>query len=167
MLAQFFRLSFALGLLASAASAQERVPQFKDYPAGEVYRGRNAPVRLTGEGRMFRTRLREAARERPNFAGHHVVTYWGCGTGCVYGAVVDVKTGRVIWFPGTICCWWQPGDPPPDDNFEPVTYRLDSRLIVFAGARNEKDGDVGTHFYKLEGGRLVHLRSVPKGQTKR
>jgi hypothetical protein len=40
--------------------------------------------------------------------------------------------------------------------------RLNSKLIVFAGARNEKEGDVGTHFYKFEGGRFVHIKSIMK-----
>lgn len=143
------------------ASARRRAPRFEDYPVREVYKGRNAPVRLTRDDRLFRTRLRDAARQRPNFAGHYVVAYWGCGTECVAGAAVDVKTGRVVWFPGTICCWLTVGEP-MEEGFEPVTFRLDSRLIVFKGARNERDGDVGTHFYIIERGRLVHLKSIPK-----
>ena len=49
-----------------------------------------------------------------------------------------------------------------DDKFQPIEVRLNSSLIVFSGARNEKEGDVGTHFYKLVNGRFVHLKSVLK-----
>ena len=48
-----------------------------------------------------------------------------------------------------------------DDNFRPIEFRLNSKLIVFSSARNEKD-DNGVHFYKFENGRFVHLRSVLK-----
>jgi len=144
------------------AQARKREPRFADYPVREIYRGRNARLRLTRDDRVFRTRLRAVARERPNFAGHYVVTYWGCGTECVMGALIDVKTGRVVWFPGSICCWFSAGDTIGDD-FEPIRFRLDSSLIVFEGARNERDGDLGRHFYRIERGRLVHLLSVPKG----
>ncbi len=151
-------VAFALALLAESAVAQSRVPQFKDFPASEAYTGKNAPLVLTREDRMFRTRLREAAREKPNFAGHYILTAWGCGTSCLMGAVIDAKTGKVYWWHFSICCWGHD----VDENFEPIEFRLNSKLIVFSGARSEKEGDNGAHFYKFENGRFVHLRSVLK-----
>jgi len=56
------------------------------------------------------------------------------------------------------CCWGFD----TDDKFNPIEFRPDSRLIVFSGLRNEKDGDDGTHFYRFDDGRFVHLRSVLK-----
>jgi hypothetical protein len=73
------------------------------------------------------------------------------------GAAIDANTGAVTWFPGTICCWAE-----TDDKFEPVLYKLTSRLILFSGARNEKDGDDARHYYELKDGKFVHIRSVPK-----
>jgi hypothetical protein len=64
----------------------------------------------------------------------------------------------VHWWDFTVCCW--PLD--VDDKFQPIEVRLNSKLIVFSGARNEKEGDVGAHFYKLENGRFVHIRSILK-----
>ncbi len=149
--------ALALTLLAEGVQSQTRVPQFKDFPAPETYRGRNAPLVLTRDDRMFRTRLRDAAKQKPNFAGHYIVTTWGCGTSCLVGAVIDAKTGKVHWWDFTLCCWED-----VDENFKPFEFRLDSKLIVFSGARSEKDGDNGAHFYKFERGRFVHLHSVPK-----
>jgi hypothetical protein len=61
----------ALSLGASVAGySQSRVPQFRDYPPNGEAIGKNAPVVITREDRMYRTRLPEAAREKPNFAGH-------------------------------------------------------------------------------------------------
>ena len=140
--------------LVDSISAQNRVPQFKDYPA-EAFSGPNAALVLTRDDRTFRTRLREASKEKPNFAGHYILKAWGCGTSCLMGAVIDAKTGRVHWWNFSICCWNS-----IDDNFKPIEFRLNSKLIVFSGARNEKEGDEAAHFYKFENGRFVHLRSV-------
>jgi len=71
------RLLLSLGLLPlvmSAAMAQDRLPHFKDYAVSEVYKGANAPVVLKRDDRTFRTRLREASKEKPNFAGHYILT---------------------------------------------------------------------------------------------
>jgi hypothetical protein len=152
-------LSVTLWLaLAGQVFSQQRLPRFKDYPVSDFFTGANAPLVLKRDDRMFRTRLREASREKPNFAGHYILTFWGCGTSCVMGAVVDAKTGRVYWWNFTVCCW--PND--VDDKFEPIEYRLNSSLIVFSGARNEKEGDVGAHFYRFDRGRFVHLRSISR-----
>ena len=157
-------LTIALLSLCAAAPAlaQGRVPRFRDYPAKEVYRGRPARVVLTRDDRAFRTRLREAGRQRPNFAGRYVVTTWGCGTGCRVGAVVDLKTGRVHWLPHGLCCWAYGGPPYP----EPAEFRLDSRLIILTGARGEsetEEGEVGVHFYEFRQGRFRHLHTAEVG----
>ena len=33
-------------------------------------------------------------------------------------------------------------------------------LIVFSGARNEKEGDVGTHYYEFRAGKFILIKSV-------
>lgn len=156
------RLTCAVLISASIITtnfAQSHVPQFRDYPAGEVYTGPNAPLRLTRGDRTFRTRLREAAQEKPNFAGRYILTTWGCGTSCIMGALIDAKTGRVHWLPGTICCW---NLIETDDNFEPIVARLDSRLIVLTGLINEEGETPSAHFYKFENGKFTLLRKVRK-----
>lgn len=145
---------------AAQAQRQKREPRFEDYPVREVYRGRVARVVLDADGRAFRTRLREAAKGRPNFAGRYIVTGWGCGTGCMVGAVLDAKTGRVYWFPHPAYA-----DYDAPDDFEPVRFRLDSRLFVMFGARSEKEeeeNEMGTHYYEFVGGRFRRVRFVPK-----
>jgi hypothetical protein len=132
------------------------VPQFKDYPVAERYAGKTAPLVLTRDSRMYRTMLRDAADKRPNFAGHYILATWGCGAGCVMGYVIDAKTGVIRSLPFTICCW--PFD--VGDNFEPVDFRLDSKLIIFTGARNEKGN--GTYYYKFEHDRFVPVREIEK-----
>ena len=160
----FVKSKFIFVVLAAASFAvggqsQKRVPQFRDYPVSEAYKGKTAPVILRRDDRMFKTRLRDAAKnQKPNFAGHYILTTWGCGTSCVMGAVIDAKTGLVYWWDFTVCCW----SFDVDDKFEPIEVRLNSNLIVFSGARNEKEGDIGAHFYKFENGRFIHVKSILK-----
>lgn len=44
---------------------------------------------------MFRTRLTEADRMPPDFAGHYWIAYWGCGSECAAAAIVDLQSGTV------------------------------------------------------------------------
>jgi len=148
----------AVVLITLIAHAQVNAPEFKDCPAGRKYTGKNAPLVLTRDARMFRTRLKEAARQKPNFAGHYILTTWGCGMGCVMGAVIDARTGKVYRIPFTLCCWGDDGG----DTFAPVKFRLDSKLIILSGVRDEKQGDEGTHFYLFENNRFVPIFSVRK-----
>ena len=143
--------------IATVAVAQSKTPRFSEYPVKNVYKGKNAPIKLKRDDMAFRTRLRWAAKHlRPNFAGHYIVTEWGCGAECRDGAVIDAKTGKVSTWNFSICCW-----PTTDsDKFEPIEFRIDSNLMVFTGLRAEKEGDNGKHFYKFQNGRFIHVRSV-------
>jgi hypothetical protein len=130
-----------------------RPPQFEEYPAGGTYAGKHhAPV-LTKESRQYRTRLREGAKEKVNFAGHYVFTTWGCGTECITGAAIDVKTGKVFLLPFNLCCW--------GDGNDPFDIRPDSRLAAFLGQRNEKGP--GTWYYRIDDQKgWVVVREVPR-----
>ena len=130
------------------------LPKFEDYRVTEHFAGKNAkPVLVTKDDRQFRTRLTEGAREKVNFAGHYVLTVWGCGGGCLSGAVIDAKTGKVSWLPFSICCW-------PEDVEKPIGFRLDSRLVVFTGSRNEEGQ--GIYYYKFDGDRFTLLKAIEK-----
>ncbi len=99
------RASFAAALLALAlaapAAAKSPSPDPAKYPAGPAYTGKTAPVDLNSEkdARQFKTRLLDAAKGKPNFAGHVIVTMWGCGTSCQTIALIDTRTGKVSFGP--------------------------------------------------------------------
>jgi hypothetical protein len=57
-------------------------------------------------------------------------------------AVIDSKTGAVIWLPFTVCCWEL-------DIKEPIEFRRDSRLLIIHGSLNEQGS--GVHYYKFDG----------------
>ena len=60
--------------------------------------------------------------------------------------------------PTTLCCWGAG----VDEKFNPVEFRPNSRLIILSGARNEKEGDLATRFYKFENNQLALIRSIPR-----
>jgi hypothetical protein len=37
-----------------------------------------------------------------------------------------------------------------------------SELIILSGARNEKEGDEATRFYRFDNNRLVLIRTIPR-----
>src|SRR5512140_2109705 len=86
-------------LLAAGSFAQAaKRPTFSKYPAAvEKPRVKSVDFRHDASARSFRTRLTEAFRGGVNFAGHYVLVGWGCGTGCTNGAIIDTRTGKVIW----------------------------------------------------------------------
>lgn len=147
----------ALGgwLAPHAAHGQALMPPFTHYPAGVPYRGATTAPRLapgTAAWR-FRTRIREAAQQPANFAGHYVLASWGCGAECLSFAIIDRKTGAVYFNDQTVCCW---GTAVPDD-FEPVRGLLSSRLLVLTGMLNEA-GSAGPHYFTFDHGQLVPVR---------
>ena len=82
---------------------------------------------------MFRTMIRDAAGQKPNFAGHYILTSWGCGSPCIQTFAIDAVTGRTTWLPFTLCCW-------PIDVDDPRSFRSDSRLLILRGQGNEAGG---------------------------
>lgn len=127
-------------------------PAFAAYPVATRYRGPNVVPRLRPgtAAWWFRTRIREAAAQPPNFAGHYVLATWGCGAECVSYAIIDAKTGAVFFDSRTVCCW---GAAVPGD-FEPVRGQLSSRLLICTGLLNEQ-GPNQPHYYIFRAGRLV------------
>jgi len=149
-------LAVQLASVSPARAAPERLPRFQDLPAGARYTGPRAAVQLsTPQARLFRTRLREATRQPANFAGEQVLAVWGCGTICVEGAAVNLRTGRVVFLPGSICCWM--------GREERLELRVDSRLLVTRGVIGET-GQYGLHYHEFTGTTFRHLRTVPVAQ---
>jgi hypothetical protein len=94
-----WRLSI-ICILGSTGLAQERVPEFSDYPARAIQSSRSVNVQLhsTPDTACFRTMLRKVAREGQLFAGHYAIGSWGCGT-CLRVGIVDLITGRAYVTP--------------------------------------------------------------------
>ncbi len=151
------------------AKHKQRTPQFKDYPAEPLYQGKNHPLVMDEFGKMFRTRLRYAIKHgKPTFAGHYLVTGWGCGTsGCNTGAIIDAKTGKAYAFPVAIASVFPLKKAYADENGQETIYRLDSRLIIFAGELDTAygDGHDVVEFYEFDGKNFKHIMTKPYGRA--
>ena len=147
--------------LAAAAWPQGgsgRAPRFEDYPAARDFTGKPAPPKLLRpDERRFRTVIREGAAKGPNFAGHYTIVTWGCGGGCVSMAIVDARDGTVFHAPFSAL-----SVATMDADVEPLTYKLDSRLMVVKGCPEEKD--CAAYFYEWAAPRFKLIRKVDAPQ---
>lgn len=123
---------------SSTVFAQSAMPTFTQY-AAKVEKIKNVKVNLRSHknANMFRTNLRNAAKEGVNFAGHYILTTWGCGTNCTQSAIIDARNGRVF-FPDQLEGAGFGFCELPDDT-EPIVSRADSRLLILSGF---KGGDL-------------------------
>lgn len=164
-----FALAFFIGAVAASAFSQGRPPRFLDYPATvEAPRVRTIDFNRNPEARMFRTRLREALRQGVNFAGRYILATWGCGTGCISGAIIDGRTGKVHW-PEELAAFGV-GYTNAEYPDKPLEFQKDSRLLILRGIPgmdeskdpNAADKPSGDYFYDWKNGRLVLVRFDPR-----
>jgi len=75
-----------------------RPPQMSDFPVTKIYKGRPSAVAQNSSpiAREYKTRIKEAAKGGPDFAGHYSVAEWGCGSNCQAFAFIDSQTGKVF-----------------------------------------------------------------------
>ena len=80
--------------------AKIEVPTFETYLLSEkaIFKGPPADIDLTSYkgARTFRTKLREGAKQGPNYAGHYTVVTIGCGTQCQQNWVIEARTGKIL-----------------------------------------------------------------------
>lgn len=127
--------------------------EFGKYPA-KVYTGKKAPLKLTksDDWWFFRTRIRDIHHDGTvGFAGKYMVGIWGCGAGCVMGAMVDKSTGKVYGLPIGENTPYDLGcshefDSPLEN--ERVVFFPNSRLFVTRDCENEQIGNSNQYLEK-------------------
>ncbi len=132
----------------STVPACTSIPQSAAYPAPvEKVAARPTLQKNTGFSRRFTTRLSGALRSQPvDFAGHYVITTFGCGSGCLYGGIVDVKTGQAHELPWALYIAGQLGD------WESaLKHEAGSRLLAVRGAINETDEPAQERYFEWTG----------------
>jgi hypothetical protein len=138
---------------------------YEQYQEKTIFKGKPAKPNLAThkEARTYRTVIRERAKEGPNFAGQYTIIRIGCGTGCVYIAVVDARTGRV-YFPQNLhhvfwAGWWH--------ETYGLQFKLNSRLCVVYGQANSEDAPYGISYFEWVGGefKLVHFEPKDRGRS--
>jgi hypothetical protein len=138
----------------SIGFAQSTTPTFRQY-AAKVLKPKNVRVNLKSHknANMFRTNLRNAAKEGVNFAGHYILTTWGCGTNCSQSAIIDARNGRVF-FPSILEGAGFGFCELPDDT-EPIVFRPNSRLLILSGFKggdlSSENGRCGIYYLEWTG----------------
>ncbi len=155
----------------STGFSEEKIPQFKDYKVKEIYKGKNHPLVMDEFGKMYRTRLKYAIKHgKSTFAGHYIVTAWGCGTGgCNTGAIIDAKTGQAYPWPVVLASVYPLKEEFEDESGQEHIYKLNSRLMIFAGEleTSETDGHDIVEFYEFNNGKFIYITSRPYGKAKK
>jgi hypothetical protein len=146
---------------------RQNAPRFDQFQASKELIEKPAEVDLKSHpnARQYRTVLRRGAAEGPNFAGHYTVIGWGCGTSCVTFAVVNLKTGKVI-FPDDFSS--AHGVHLSADDFERealshfwgLRYKIDSRLLIVVGTLDEDKNREGAFYYILDKDKLKRIFTV-------
>lgn len=164
----------------SVCFAQSEALTFKQY-AAPAENLKNVKVNLQSHknARMFRTNLRNAAKGPANFAGHFILTTWGCGTNCTQSAIIDARDGRVF-FPIEFAevvqgfCDLPPDANPIDssempDEYAPFVYRADSRLLVLNGFRggdfDDKKSRCGAFYLEWTGTQFKQIKFTAGKRT--
>ncbi|HEY0377711.1 MAG TPA: hypothetical protein VGC87_12370 [Pyrinomonadaceae bacterium] len=158
-------LAALLLALGSIGVAQSPTPTFTGY-AVKVEKNRSVGINLKSHrnASRFRTNLRNAAKEGVNFAGHYILTTWGCGTNCSQSAIIDARSGRVF-FPDQLEGAGFGFCELPDDT-EPMVYRADSRLLVLNGFKggdlSRENTPCGIYYLEWTGRNFKQVRFVKK-----
>ena len=155
------------------ADVPANAPRFSQYAVKERFRGKPAApdVRSHPRSRLFRTMIREGARNGPNFAGHYTLVFWGCGTGCRQMGIVDARTGRVFHPRNLLSVEdgnldWE-GFEAAEKGFDIIRYSIDSKLIRTVGYIDEDDQRRGISWFVWDKEQLRRIRFIhqPGGLT--
>ncbi len=148
-------------VLGSAQPKNDPRPDFKDCLAEKIYAGAAAAPKLSKADRMFRTRIREGAKSKVQFAGHYTVPRWGCGSGCSTFMIVDSITGTV--YDGFSVADLPPAWTQKHEGQEQMEFRPNSRLMKINGCPGEQN--CGFYDYEMvegQGLKLVRKELLPK-----
>ncbi|HQZ26066.1 MAG TPA: hypothetical protein PLD18_12270 [Flavobacterium sp.] len=162
------RLIVLLCIAFSAICMAQKLPNYSQFPA-KVEKKTAKKVNLAShpEAKMYRTNLRNAlANSEVNFAGKYILTYWGCGTGCRQGALIDAQTGNVF-FPvelqGVSAGGIELG------NHEMMEYKKNSNLLIIygyagSGFESENNNQHGIYCYQWKGKAFKLVKFIKKNE---
>jgi hypothetical protein len=101
---KIFITLFLIGISNFSVAQQHSFSHYKV----EVFKGRPAKLRIKGNplAEMYKTIITNTYYNKPvmkkrhgttglSFAGHYCFVYWGCGSNCQHGVIVDLRTGKL------------------------------------------------------------------------
>ncbi|MFN8012542.1 MAG: hypothetical protein U0P81_14325 [Holophagaceae bacterium] len=114
--------------------------RFEDFPSKPQEIAVKAPLSIPQEAKPEEAEIRRRyQRGKIGFGGKYVFIPLGCGAGCEGGGIVDATTGQAFPLPGGV------SDPPglPNQTWERIAFRINSRLMVLTGNINEVESNSG------------------------
>ena len=144
-------------LLAESINA----PAFREYPVLEGLSVKRSEPDLASHplARQYRTTIRKAAARDPDFAGHYVVAWWGCGNECQQSLILDLNTGKAYGIAGTNR---------PLETSRGISTRVDSKLLIAdppcdegQSCLSEGRRNLPVRYYVLENGGLRLIKEMP------
>ena len=117
----------------------------------------------SGRARLYRTRIREAAAQGPNFADHYTIIRIGCGAATLCIAITDARTGHV-YFPLELRSVEALLVDTGRVEVDTLNFRRDSRLLIVVGSPNETTSRAGISYFRWRSGRLSLTRFTPAAE---
>jgi hypothetical protein len=152
-------------LLLALLLAQSPPAKFEDFPAGPPFKGAPAkPVLKTNWQRSYRTSIRDAASQGPDFAAKYKIAQWGCGSGCIGIAIIDEQSGAVYDGPFHVVAFTPASYPDQPDKSafdDPIQYKLQSRLFVVHGCLEDNLAACASYYYEWTGTAFRLLKKIP------
>jgi hypothetical protein len=114
---------------------------FDNYPVAAVYTGPKAKLNFSNnpDAANYRTRISEEYKTGTiSFAGAYVPVFWGCGMGCLTGAIVDARTGKIYFLPMGEESTYNGCTNNNEDNMH---YKINSRMFVTVSCTGELSSD--------------------------
>ncbi|GAA0558184.1 hypothetical protein GCM10008942_03330 [Rhizomicrobium electricum] len=152
--------------LYTLRDAPPDAPKFSDWPVRAMTTTHRVSISLrhNPQARLFRTVLRQASQQEPDFAGHYKIAVWGCGASCTDWGIIDLATGKVVLdesLRGIGGANIGPETETPD--YWGLRFRKDSALLIVVGAPREDDRRDGIAYYHWTGKAFRLLRFVNAG----
>lgn len=152
--------------LFSVVTFAQKTPTYSQYSIKvEKKTTKKVNLKSHSEAKFFRTNLKNAlANSEVNFAGKYILTYWGCGSGCTQGAIIDAKTGNVF-FPLELQGVYAGGLSLGEHDM--LEYKNNSNLLVIYGyAGGGFKPEIATHhgiyYYQWNGKAFKLLKFIKK-----
>ena len=105
--------------------------KFEKYKPNKISVKKKAKINYSSNptAKEYRTRITDGYKSGDiNFAGHYITISWGCGTGCMSGAMVDIQDGKVYDLPMGETTFYYGCNLSDDEDC--VNYNSKSRLFV-------------------------------------
>lgn len=139
--------------------------RFTDFPATSSTLSKSVNPDFSGSPSMkkYKANILKRYTGKVNFGGAYQVVTWGCGTGCLTGAVVDLRNGKVYELPelGANNC----GRESVHAKDDRMIIRKNSRLLLSAGCgtpEGDNPSEVNYKAYEWDEQRKAFIITVKK-----